>query len=80
MANFLGLIALIGVFALVVYLQKQGYKRARGCELGGVCCGIAHKLNVPENAVKIGAVLAVLLTGGIAILAYVFAWLIWPTE
>ena len=80
MANFLGLLALIATFVLVVYLQKQGYRRAHGCQLGGVCCGIAHKHNLPENAVRVGAVLAVLLTGGTAILAYILAWLIWPAE
>ncbi len=80
MADFFGILALVAVLVLAVYLQKQGYRRSANCSLGGVCCGIAHRHNLPTAAVQIAAVLAVLLTGGIAIVAYIFAWLIWPTE
>lgn len=47
---------------------------------GGVCGGIAEYLNVDSNVVRMIAVAAAFLTGGAAVLAYIVAWFIIPSE
>lgn len=47
--------------------------------LGGVCGGIAEYYDVDPSLVRIATLLVVLGTGA-GLFAYIFAWLIIPTE
>jgi len=46
--------------------------------LGGVCAGIAHQLDVDALVIRIAAVVAGLVSGGAAALAYLVAWALVP--
>ena len=52
----------------------------RGRVLGGVCAGIARALHVDPVLVRIAAVVLALATGGSAVLAYLVAWVLIPSE
>lgn len=46
--------------------------------LGGVCAGIAGRLDVDPLMVRAAAVVMGLLSGGVALLAYLLAWVLIP--
>lgn len=60
-------------------VRGLGLKRGPERWLGGVCGGIAAKLNVDVAYVRIGFLLFCLLPGP-AILLYIAAWLILPDQ
>jgi phage shock protein PspC (stress-responsive transcriptional regulator) len=80
MSGLIGLVGLLLLVGIAVYGHKQGCRRSTDSVLGGVCAGLAPKLDLPVTAVRIIAVLLLLFTGGTALLLYVFAWLIWRQE
>jgi phage shock protein PspC (stress-responsive transcriptional regulator) len=47
--------------------------------LGGVCAGLARYFNIDPTIVRIGAA-ALLLLGGVGIIAYLAAWLLVPED
>jgi phage shock protein C len=49
-------------------------------KLGGVCSGIAEFSNVDVVLVRVLAVAATLVSGGMGLLAYIAAWIIVPME
>ena len=49
-----------------------------GALLGGVCAGIARRLDIDPALVRVGAVVLTIATGGIAALAYGLLWVILP--
>lgn len=46
--------------------------------LGGVCSGIANRLDVDPTIVRVSTVLIAVFTGGLGILGYLALWLIMP--
>ncbi|MHA6619159.1 PspC domain-containing protein [Pseudonocardia sp. DLS-67] len=56
-----------------------GLRRSRRDRvLGGVCAGIARAIGVAPVIVRIAAVLLVLISGGMAVVAYLVAWVLIP--
>lgn len=56
-----------------------GLRRSRRDRfLGGVCAGIARAVGVDPVVVRIAAVLLVLVSGGMAVVAYLVAWVLIP--
>ncbi|MFC4944919.1 PspC domain-containing protein [Pseudonocardia sp. GCM10023141] len=53
------------------------YRSRRDRMLGGVCGGIARYLNVDPVLLRIAAV-ALALSGGVGIVAYIVAWVVIP--
>jgi len=49
-------------------------------QLGGVCAGIAEHLGVDPNLVRIGTVILFLLTGGVAVIAYIILLFVLPMD
>ncbi|MCW2717901.1 PspC domain-containing protein [Pseudonocardia sp.] len=57
----------------------SGLRRSRADQvLGGVCAGIAIRLGVDPILVRIAAVAAALVSGGVAVVAYLLAWIVLP--
>jgi phage shock protein C len=48
--------------------------------IGGVCGGVARYFGIDPTVVRVGFVLAAIVTGGAALLAYPIAWIIIPDE
>lgn len=47
--------------------------------IGGVCAGLAHRMNVDATWVRLGLALLALASFGLAIWFYVILWVITPT-
>jgi len=47
---------------------------------GGVCSGIAAKVDLQPNLVRVLAVLAVLFTGSLAFWLYILLWITLPKD
>jgi phage shock protein PspC (stress-responsive transcriptional regulator) len=60
--------------------QTQIYRPREGAVVGGVCQGLANRLNVDVSLLRIIAVAAVIFTSGGALLAYIIAWAVLPRE
>ncbi len=52
--------------------------RSRDRMIGGVAAGIGEYFDVDPTIIRLGLVLATLLSGGIVLLAYVVLWVIMP--
>ena len=52
----------------------------RGRMIAGVCAGIAERLSVPVAAVRVAFLLALLFSGGAAIVVYAALWVAMPSE
>ncbi len=69
---------------LVVMTDEQrgagrGLQRSRTDRvLGGVCAGIADRLDLDPAVVRLVAVACALVSGGAAVVAYVIAWIVVP--
>jgi phage shock protein PspC (stress-responsive transcriptional regulator) len=48
--------------------------------LAGVCAGIAHYLRVDPTLVRVGFAVLAIITWGVALLAYLVAWIVMPEE
>lgn len=48
--------------------------------LAGVCAGLAHYLRVDPTLVRVGFAVLAIITWGVALLAYLVAWLLMPEE
>jgi len=46
--------------------------------LGGVCAGIANRLDLDPTIVRVATVVLALITGGVVLIIYVALWLIMP--
>lgn len=53
-------------------------RRSRQRVLGGVCAGLAERLDVDPVLVRIAAVVIGLISSGLAVLAYLVAWVLIP--
>ena len=54
--------------------------RSRDAMVGGVAAGVAHWINADPALVRIAWAILVPLTGGLALLAYIVAWVVIPEE
>lgn len=48
--------------------------------LAGVCAGIANYLRIDPTLVRVGFAVLAIITWGIALLAYLVAWIVMPEE
>src|SRR5579875_3589945 len=51
-----------------------------GAMLGGIAAGLSARTRIDVTLVRIGLVVAVLLSGGVVAAAYVIAWLLLPVD
>lgn len=49
-----------------------------GSMIGGVCAGFARRYSLDVSLLRVVAVLVAVATGGIAVLAYIAAWIVMP--
>ncbi len=58
-----------------------GLRRSRADQvLGGVCAGVAHRIGMDPILVRVAAVAAALVSGGVAVVAYLVAWVLLPQD
>jgi phage shock protein C len=64
--------------------QMPSYKQLRRSrtdrKIAGVCGGLARYFNIDPTAVRVAFVLLVIITGGVAVIGYLAAWLLMPEE
>jgi phage shock protein C len=48
--------------------------------LAGVCAGLADYLRVDPTLVRVGFAVLAIITWGVALLAYLIAWIVMPEE
>jgi phage shock protein PspC (stress-responsive transcriptional regulator) len=48
--------------------------------IAGVCAGVAQYLRVDPTLVRVGLAVLAIITWGVALLAYVIAWIVIPEE
>lgn len=48
--------------------------------LAGVCAGLARYLKVDPTLVRVGFAVLAIITWGVALLAYLIAWIVMPEE
>jgi phage shock protein C len=46
--------------------------------VAGVCAGLAHYLRVDPTLVRVGFAVLAIITWGVALLAYLIAWIVMP--
>lgn len=64
-------------------LERNGKRLVRRTDdkvIGGVCAGLADYTGVDATLVRVLAVVAALFSLGTAVVAYVVAWALMPTE
>jgi phage shock protein PspC (stress-responsive transcriptional regulator) len=60
---------------------RRGLQRSRTDRaLGGVCAGIAERLDLDPLLVRVAAVAVALVWGGAAVVAYLIAWVVIPNS
>ncbi len=57
---------------------KKLYRPLRDRKIAGVCSGVAEYLNIDPTVIRLAAVAAGCLTGGIVLVAYIIAAFIIP--
>lgn len=58
---------------------QRSLRRSRGDRMvAGVCAGVAEYLRVDPTLVRIGFVVLVVISWGVALLAYLAGWLLMP--
>lgn len=72
-----GIITLVAIVALIVCIHRSGVQRLEG-PLGGVCAGLAQKTGLTPLLARVIAVLALVFTGGLAVVVYVALWVSLP--
>jgi phage shock protein PspC (stress-responsive transcriptional regulator) len=55
-------------------------REKNGAILGGVCAGIANAYSIDVTLVRVGFVLATLVTSGLGVPFYIAAWLVMPSR
>jgi len=61
-------------------LSAPWTRRRRDRVFAGVCIGLAEEFGISVTLVRLGFVLSVLFSGGVAILLYLALWLAMPLE
>jgi phage shock protein C len=62
------------------YAPRRLYRLSYDKMIGGVCSGFAKYLDTDVTMVRIITAGLILMTGGVAFLAYVIAWIITPVD
>lgn len=76
-----GILLFIVLAVSLVACHRAGLRRNSSDEvLGGVCSGIASRLDLTPALVRVLAVLALLLTGGFVVLVYILLWASLPKD
>lgn len=73
-----GICVFILLAAALIACHKLGLRRSDDEVLGGVCAGLAAKVNLTPALVRTLTVLAVLFTGGTVLLLYILLWITLP--
>jgi phage shock protein C len=60
--------------------MERRLTRSRDAMIGGVAAGVANWMNADPGLVRIAWALLVPLTGGLALVAYIVAWIVIPEE
>ena len=60
--------------------MERRLTRSRDAMIGGVAAGVANWMNADPALVRIAWALLVPLTGGLALVAYIVAWIVIPEE
>lgn len=63
-----------------VLLSAPWTRRRRDNVFAGVCIGLAEHFGISVTIVRLGFVLSVLFSGGVALLLYLALWLAMPLE
>lgn len=59
---------------------KRLYRDNKEKLLGGVCAGLAHYFNVDPTIMRLLYIMLVIITGGVAVFAYLVMWVITPQK
>ena len=59
-------------------MAKRLYRSFENKMLGGVCGGLGDYFDIDPTVVRILAVISLFISGGVAIIAYIVAWIIIP--
>ncbi len=74
-----GILLFIVLAAALIGCHKSGLRRNTSNDvLGGVCSGIAAKVDLEPNLVRVLTVLAVFLTGSLVFWLYILLWMTLP--
>lgn len=75
-------IGLIIIIAVLVLASKTGVKRVSEDNgvIAGVCGGIAKKLDLAPNLVRVIAAVLALGSGGGIVMLYILMWIVLPRE
>jgi len=67
--------------AALIACHKAGLRRFTNDEVfGGVCAGVAARVNLTPNLVRTLTVLAALCTGGTVVVLYILLWITLPKD
>jgi phage shock protein C len=61
-------------------MNKRLYRSRTDTVIGGVASGLATYLDADPALVRIGWAILIVVTGGVALLAYIVAWVVVPEE
>jgi phage shock protein C len=64
----------------MLFMTRRLYRSRTDTVLGGVAAGVANYLNTDPALVRIAWAILVPLTGGVALFAYIVAWIAIPEE
>jgi len=59
-------------------MAKRLYRSYENKMLGGVCGGLGNYFDIDPTVVRILAVISLFVSGGVAVIAYIVAWIIIP--
>jgi phage shock protein PspC (stress-responsive transcriptional regulator) len=74
----LGILGLIVLVIVAVLLSRSGVRRVSDGPIAGVCGGLARHFGTTELLMRVVAVIALLCTGGTAIVIYIILWAALP--
>ncbi|CAN5129976.1 hypothetical protein BH11CYA1_BH11CYA1_06770 [soil metagenome] len=76
----MGSIISLVIIGVIIYLfHKNGYTKSENHKvIGGVCAGMAVRLNLNVNLVRVLTVIAGLISGGLVLAVYVLLWISLP--
>ena len=66
--------------AAAYYAPRRFFRLAYDKQVAGICSGLAKYLNVDVTLIRILFAALVLFSGGLAVFAYIFAWIITPVD
>ena len=74
-----GIIPLIIIGVIAYLFHRNGYTKSENNKvIGGVCAGMAHRLSLNVNLVRVLTVIAGLISGGLVLGVYLVLWISLP--